>query len=184
MRSTDVLVIVMSLWLPAAAGWAQAGIVDWMDIDCTQSRIGPTNGLHCRATDKLTHDALSTGEGLYRFWSASGIVDDAKYYYYVVEALSSRATLVAKQDLPDAVRGRSPQGRGSANMSAVYQRQDADVVSFDSAANESCIGIRKIGPRSAQEAKWILYATRCVPAGEPVTDGDISNFVRQARIRE
>jgi hypothetical protein len=178
-----VLVILISLWLPAVA-FAQAGSVDWMDIDCTQSRIGPTDGLHCRATGKLTHDALSTGEGLYRFWNASGIVEDTKYYYYVVEALSAKAAIVSKQDLADAVRGRSPQGRGSANMSEVSQRQDADVVSFESAAKESCIGIRKTGSGNAQGAKWVLYATRCVPQGQPVTDGDIAAFVRHARIRE
>ena len=142
MRSTGVLVVLMSLGWPAVAS-AQAGSVDWMDIDCAQSRIGPTDGLRCRASDKLTHDALSTGEGLYRFWNASGSVADTKYYYYVAEALSTKAALVAKQDLADAVRGRSPQGRGSTNMSDVSQRQGADVVSFESAAEEACIGIQR-----------------------------------------
>lgn len=183
MRSMSGLVMLVSLVLPAIAS-AQAGIVDWADIDCAISRIEPTDGLRCRATDKLTHDALSTGEGLYRFWNASGSIEDIKYYYYVAEALSAKATVVARQDLPDAVRGRSPQGRGSANMSDVHQRQDADVVSFESAAKESCIGIRKTGPGNGQGAKWVLYATRCVPSDKPVTDGDIAAFVRQARIRE
>ena len=184
MRLTGVLVMLASMmWLPAAAS-AQAGNVDWVDIDCTKSRIGPTDGLRCRATDKLTNDALSTGEGLYRFWSASGSVEDTKYYYYVAEALSTKAAIVARQDLPDAVRGRSPQGRGSVNMSDVRQREDADFVSFQSAAKESCIGIRKTGPGNGQGAKWVLYATRCVPQGQPVTDADIAAFVRQARIRE
>jgi hypothetical protein len=183
MRSIGLLVVLASLWLPAAA-WAQASSVDWMDIDCRQSRIGPTDGLRCRATDKLTRDALSTGEGLYRFWNASGSIDDARYYYYVAEALSAKAAIVAKQDLSDVLRGRSPQGWGSVNMSDVRQRQDADFVSFESAAKESCIGIRKIGPGFGQGAKWVLYATRCVPAGQPVTDGDIAAFVHQARIRE
>ena len=182
MRLMTVLLLV-SLWLPAAAS-AQAGSVEWLDIDCAQSRIGPTDGLRCRATDKLTSDALSTGEALYRFWNASGSVGDTKYYYYVVEALSAKAAIVVKQDLPDAVRGRSPQGRGSVHMSDVRQRQDADLVSFESAAQESCIGIRKIGPGNGQGAKWVLYATRCVPAGQPVTDGDIAAVVRQARVRE
>ena len=183
MRSMGVLVMFVSLGLPAAAS-AQAGSVDWVDIDCRQSRIGPTDGLRCRATDKLTSDPLSTGEGLYRFWNASGSVEDTKYYYYVAEALSAKAAIVARPDLPDAVRGRSPQGRGSANMSEVRQRQDADVVSFESAEKESCIGLRKTGPGNGQGARWVLYATRCVPQGQPVTDGDIAAFVRQARIRE
>ncbi len=183
-RSTGaVLAGLMSLWLPAAA-WAQAGGVEWADIDCRESRIGPTDGLRCRATAELTNDALSTGEGLYRFWSAFGTVKDVKYYYYVAEALNAKSAIVAKQGLPDAVRVRSPQGRGSANMSDVGQRQDADFVSFESAAKESCVGIRKTGPGHAQGSKWVLYATRCAPPGQPVTDGDIAAFVRQARIRE
>jgi hypothetical protein len=183
MRSICGLMILMSLWLPAVAS-AQAGSVDWVDIDCAQSRIGPTDGLRCRATNKLTDDGLSTGEGFYRFWNASGSVEDTKYYYYVAEALSAKAAIAAKQDLPDALRGRSPQGRGSANMSDVHQRQDAELVSFQSAAKESCIGLRKTGPGNGQGAKWVLYATRCVPPGQSVTDGDIASFVRHARIRE
>jgi len=183
MRSIGVLFLLATLCQPAAAS-AQAGSVEWMDIDCTKSRIWPTDGLRCRATDKLTRDALSTGEGLYRFWSASGSVGGAKYYYYVVEALSAKAAIVANQNLPDVVRGRSPQGWGSVNMSDVRQRQGADFVSFESAAKESCIGIRKIGPTNAEGARWVLYATRCVPAGQPVTDADIAAFVHQARIRE
>src|SRR3954452_14175359 len=115
MRSMGVFVILASMMgLPAAAS-AQAGSVDWVDIDCTKSRIAPTDGLRCRATDKLTSDALATSEGLYRFWNASGSIEDTKYYYYVAEALSAKAAIIAKQDLPDAVRGRSPHGRGSAN---------------------------------------------------------------------
>jgi hypothetical protein len=183
MRSIGVLFLVVALGQPAVAS-AQAGSVEWMDIDCAKSRISPTDGLRCRATDKLTRDALSTGEGLYRFWSASGSVEGAKYYYYVAEALSAKAAIAAKQNLPDVVRGRSPQGWGSVNMSDVRQRQGADFVSFESAAKESCIGIRKTGPANAQGAQWVLYATRCVPAGRPVTDADIATFVRQARIRE
>jgi hypothetical protein len=69
-------------------------------------------------------------------------------------------------------------------MSEVRQRQDADVVSFESAEKESCIGIRKTGRRNGPGISWILYATRCVPHGQPVTDGDIAAFVRHARIRE
>jgi hypothetical protein len=183
MRWTGVLAVLASTWGPAVA-WAQSGNVDWADIDCTESRIASTDGLRCRATEKLTSDAMSTGEGLYRFWNASGTVEDAKYYYYVAEALSAKSALVARQDLPDAVRVRSPQGRGSANMSDVGQRLDADFVSFESAAKEPCIGIRKTGPGSTQGANWVLYATRCVPPGRSVTDADIATFVRQARIRD
>src|SRR5262249_53910924 len=61
-----VLVATMALGLPARA-WAQAAVVDWADVDCSQSRIWPTMGLHCRATSALTNDALATGQGMFRF---------------------------------------------------------------------------------------------------------------------
>lgn len=178
-----MLAMVAAIVLPNMA-LAQSGSVEWADIDCTQSRIMPTEGLRCRATDTLTSDAMATGEALYRYWNASGSINDVKYYYYVAEALSTKSAIMPEQGLADAVRVRSPQGRGSANMSDVVQRQDADFVSFEGPGKESCAGIRKIGPSHAQGAKWILYATRCVPQGQPVTDADIATFVRQARLRE
>jgi len=178
-----VLTVLAAMGLPSLA-CAQSGSVEWAEIDCAQSRIVPTEGLRCRATDKLTSDGLSTGEALYRYWNASGTINDVKYYYYVAEALSTKSAIVAEQGLPDAVRVRSPQGRGSANMSDVVQRQDADFVSFEGPGKESCAGIRKIGPSHAQGAKWVLYATRCVPKGLPVTDAEIATFVRQARVRD
>ena len=49
---------------------------------------------------------------------------------------------------------------------------------------KSCVGIRKNGPTNPQGTRWVLYATRCVPPGEPVTDRDIDRFVRDARLRE
>jgi hypothetical protein len=53
-----------------------------------------------------------------------------------------------------------------------------------SAAKESCVGIRKNGPTNPQGTRWVLYATRCVPPGEQVTERDIDRFVREARLRE
>jgi hypothetical protein len=182
-RWTAVLTVLAVIGLPGMA-WAQSGSVDWADVDCLQSRIVPTEGLRCRATGKLTSDALSTGEPLYRYWNASGTVKDVKYYYYVAEALSTKSAIMPEQGWPDAVRVRSPQGRGSANMSDVVQRLDADFVSFQGPGRESCVGIRKIGPSHAQGAKWVLYATRCAPEGQQVADAEIATFVRQARVRQ
>jgi len=49
---------------------------------------------------------------------------------------------------------------------------------------EPCVGIRKTGPVSAEGARWLLYATRCVPSGQSITEADIEGFVREARLRE
>lgn len=182
-RRSLVLAAMVAVGLPTGT-WAQAAAVDWADIDCATSRIRPTAGLHCRATSALTNDALSTGQGMFRFWNAAGTVRDVKYYYYVAEAVHPTSAVVAKQDLSDALRARSPQARGSINMSDVRQRKDADVVSFTSAAKESCVGIRKNGPTNPQGTRWVLYATRCAPAGEQITERDVDRFVRDARLRE
>jgi hypothetical protein len=183
MRLERVLGAMAAVLLPIAA-FAQAASIDWGDVDCSQSRIWPTTGLRCRTTSELTNDALSTGRALFRFWNASGTLRDGKYYYYVAEAVHPRTGVVSTQELADALRSRSPQARGSLSMSDIRRHKDADFVSFQSAANESCVGIRKVGPGSAQGTRWVLYATRCAPPGQSITEADIDSFVRQARLRE
>ena len=183
MRLERVLGVALSVLLPMAA-FAQSGGVEWADVDCAQSRIWPTMGLSCRSTAELTPGGLSRGADHFRFWNAVGTVRDVKYYYYVAEAVHPRAAIVSKQDLADALRARSPQARGSADMSEVRQLQGVDFVSFLSAAKEPCVGIRKTGPVNAEGARWLLYATRCVPPGQSITEADIDGFVREARLRE
>jgi hypothetical protein len=178
-----VLAATVALGLPAGA-WAQAAGVDWADVDCAQSRIWPTMGLHCHVTSALTKDGLSTGQGMFRFWNAAGTVKDVKYYYYVAEAVHPTSVLVTKQDLVDALRARSLEARGSLNMSDVRHHDDADYVSFTSAAREACVGIRKNGPTNPQGTRWVLYATRCGPPGQPITEREIDRFVRDAHLRE
>jgi hypothetical protein len=169
--------------LPMAA-LAQAGGIDWAEVDCTKSRIRPTAGLSCRTTAELTRDAFSTGSGHFRFWNAVGTIKDVKYYYYVAEAVNPDIGVVSKQDLADALRLRSPQAKGRVQMSAIRRYKDADFVSFQSTAREACVGIRKIGPGNAQGNRWVLYGTRCVPPGQQITEADIDAFVREARLRE
>jgi hypothetical protein len=94
------------------------------------------------------------------------------------------AGVVSKQELADALRLRSPQAKGSIQMSDVRQRLGADFLSFQNTAQEACVGLRKIGPGNAQGTRWVLYATRCVPPGKQITDADIDSFVREARLRD
>ena len=180
-RLARVLGTAMAM-LPLAA-FAQGASVDWADVDCAHSRIWPTSGLRCRTTSDAAADAR-VAQDLVRFWNAVGTVEDVKYYYYVAEATHPRVGIVATQELADALRSRSPQARGSVGMSAIRQHKDADFVSFQSAARESCIGIRKIGPHNAQGMRWVLYATRCVPPGQQISEVDLDGFVGQARLRE
>ena len=181
MRLERVLGVALSVLLLPMAAHAQAGGVDWADVDCALSRIWPTMGLRCRST---AQEGLSRGADHFRFWNAAGTVKDVKYYYYVAEAVHPTSALAAKHDLVAALRARSLEARGSISMSDVRQHDDADYVSFMSAAKESCVGIRKNGPTNPQGTRWVLYATRCVPPGEQVTERDIDRFVREARLRE
>jgi len=183
MRLPRVLGAIASALLPTAA-LAQVGGIDWAEVDCAKSRIWPTVGLSCRTTAELTRDAFSNGSGHFRFWNAAGTVRDVKYYYYVAEAVNPAAGVVSKQDLADALRLRSPQAKGSVQMSDIRQVRDADFVSFQNTAKEACVGLRKIGPGNAQGIRWVLYATRCVPPGQQITEADIDSFVREARLRE
>lgn len=183
MRLMRVLGAVVSAMLPTAV-LAQAGGIDWVDVDCAQSRLWPTTGLHCRTTPMLSRDAISTGSGNFRFWNASGTVQDVKYYYYAIEAVNPGSGVTSRQDLSDALRARTPLARGSLSMSDVRRLEDADLVSFVSATQEACVGMRKMGPANAQGARWVLYATRCAPQGQQIAEADIDAFVREARLRD
>jgi hypothetical protein len=183
LRLARVLGMVVVAAMPPFAASAQGPGVEWADVDCASSRIWPTSGLRCRTTSDAARDVRSP-QALFRFWNAAGTVEDVKYYYYVAEAMHPRLGVVSTQELADALRSRSPQARGSLSMSDVRQHKDADFVSFQSAARESCIGIRKIGPNNAQGTRWVLYATRCVPPGQQISEAELDGFVRQARLRE
>jgi hypothetical protein len=182
-RLGSVLGAIASAMLPIVA-FAQAGGVEWSEIDCAQSRLWPTHGLRCRTTAAEPGKEPSRSDSPFRFWNAGGTVQDTKYYYYAAEAVNPGAGVVAPQDIADALRSRSPHARGSTAMSDVRHRQDADYVSFKSAANEACIGLRKVGPGNTAGTRWVLYATRCVPPGQQITDADIDTFVKEARLKE
>ena len=182
LRLARVLGMVVAAMLPVDV-LAQSAGVEWADVDCAQSRIWPTSGLRCRISSDRSRDARSP-QSLFRFWNAAGTVEDVTYYYYVAEATHPRLAVASTQELADALRSRSPQARGSIGMSDIQQHKDADFVSFRSAALESCIGIRKTGPNNALGTRWVLYATRCVPPGQQISEADIDSFVREARLRE
>lgn len=94
------------------------------------------------------------------------------------------ASVVSPLNLADALRSRSPHTRGSTAMSDVRHHLDANYVSFRSATNEACIGLRKIGPGNTAGTRWVLYATRCGPAGCTLTEADIDGFIKEARLKE
>jgi hypothetical protein len=168
--------------LPAYAG-AQEKIV-WSDVDCAQSKLVTPAGLRCRATNVFGTRgvATSTGGGQVKSWNASGIVQQTKLYYYVTEIIDT-TSYVQVASLSDDIRVISPQAKGAANMSGLERKGDADLVTFNNAQNDNCVGIRKYEPARGGGYRWVLYATRCTPAAQKASDAEISAFSAAAGFR-
>jgi hypothetical protein len=156
---------------------------EWSDTDCAQSKIVAPPGLRCRETNiaGTRGVAKSTGGGLTKRWNAFGTIGQAKLYYYVSESIDTGSYIQVGQ-LVDVIRNVSPQAKDARNMSAPAQRAGVDVVTFTS-AKDSCVGFRKLGPSSHSGYRWVLYATRCVPAGQKVPDADSDAFITAADFR-
>jgi hypothetical protein len=156
----------------------------WTDLDCAASRIVVPAGFRCRTTSSYaatTAIAGGNGGGAFQAWTAAGTIGKARLYYALTATVSTSGG-VRPIALAEDIR-KLPQGKDGKDMSELVHRGDADTVTFKSAANESCVGIRKVGPSSLTAYRWILQATRCLPAGQAASDADIDTFIREARVR-
>ncbi len=171
--------LLLGVGVDAGAG-AQETIV-WSDIDCSQSKLVVPAGLRCRETNEAgtRGRATSTGIGVTKRWNAFGTVDRVKLYYYVHEVLSPR-THISVGQMTEVLHGVSPEAKGASKMSEPTPRSGADFVTFVGAKQERCVGIRKLGPSTGTGIAWVLYATRCAPAGQRTSDSDIEAFVTTA----
>jgi hypothetical protein len=162
---------------------AQETIV-WSDIDCAQSKLVVPAGLRCRETNEVgtRGRATSTGGGVTKRWAAFGTQQQVRLYYYVHEVLSMRSFVQVGQ-FTDVLRGTSPEAKGASHMSQPTARNGVDLVTFASARGENCIGLRRLGPSAAKGVAWVLYATRCAPAGRKATDAEIDGFIAAADFR-
>jgi hypothetical protein len=162
---------------------AQETIV-WSDVDCAQSKLVIPAGLKCRSTNTVgTRGApTSTGGGQVKYWSASGILQQVKLYYYVNEIVSMTSNVKVGQ-LVDDIRLISPQAKSASNMSGLEKKGDADLVTFNNSQNDNCVGIRKYGSSRGGGYSWVLYATRCTPPARKASDADVSAFIAGAGFR-
>jgi hypothetical protein len=168
----------------ATCASAQEKII-WSDMDCSQSRLVIPARLKCRETNLFgTRGApTSTGGGQVKAWSASGILQQAKLYYYVIEAVDTQSGVQVGR-LGDDVRIISPQARAVGEMSGIERKGAAAVVTFVNTAKDDCVGIRKYGPNRSGGYRWVLYATRCTPAGRKASSADNNAFIADACFRQ
>jgi hypothetical protein len=185
MTRLSIAALMGGLIAGLATSAAAQGTIAWSDVDCAQSKIVAPAGLKCRATNLVGTSGVptSTGGGQVKRWSAYGIVQQTKLFYYVTEIVDTRSFVqVAK--LSDDIRGVSPQAKGAENMSAPERKGDTDLVTFTNAQNDNCVGIRKTGAARGGGYSWVLYATRCTPAAQKASDADINAFIAAAGFRQ
>lgn len=177
-------VIIVLLLLGLSFGAAAQETIVWSDIDCGQSKLVVPAGLRCRETNEVgtRGRATSTGGGVTKRWAAFGTQQQVKLYYYVHEVLSMRSFVQVGQ-FTEVLRGTSPEAKGGSHMSEPTARGGVDLVTFTGAHGEGCLGIRRLGPSAGKGVAWVLYATRCAPAGRKASNAEIDAFIAAADFR-
>jgi hypothetical protein len=157
----------------------------WSDINCAQSKLVIPAGLSCKETNTAgtRNAAKSTGGGLTKRWSAYGTLQQVKLYYYVHDDFDGKS-FVQVRDLAGETSNMGNQARGATNISAPSKKGDADLVTFNNATGDNCIGIRKYGPPRGGGFGWVMWASRCTPAAVRASDADITAFIAGAGFRQ
>ena len=187
LRSTLVWTLGMSCLVGQTMDALAQQYPVWANIDCAQSKIAAPVGLKCRATQEASGSTGSISGagagGMFRWWSVFGTLRGVKFYYRLSEATSLRAEIRESASLEDGIKKMSPQGKEAKDFSAMTHRAGVDLLTFASAAGESCVGIRRYGPSALTGYKWILNATRCTPKGNPASEAEVDKFISEAGYR-
>ena len=172
---------VASLSLEASA----QDTVKWWDIACVHAKMSVPAGLRCKTTQNYASQSGWGGNagGTFRQWQALGQVGGVLYFYGLEEATSLEASLAPTGALQDQIKAEMGTANAARNFSALVHRRGVDFMTFTAGSNDSCVALRRYGPSSGAEYKWILSALRCEPAGRPTTDADIDVFIAGATVR-
>jgi hypothetical protein len=176
------LVVLAALSL-ASLG-ADAAAQTWSYLDCAASRIVVPADFYCRTTSPYAATAAiagGNGGGTFQAWTAAGTTGKARLYYILTATVGTSGGVRPIALAEDILK--LPQVQRSTGMSELVHRGDGDMVTFKSAANQSCNGIRKVGPSSSTAYRWVLQATHCLPAGQVASDADIDTFIHEARVK-
>jgi hypothetical protein len=179
-----VAAVGLALGLAGAAFGQET--VRWYGIDCSHSRIAAPPGLTCRTTQNYAggqHGWGGDAGGTFRQWVAAGHVQGAGVFYYLNEATSLGAALLAGGSLQSAIRAEMHDGNMVHDFSPMGHRGGADYMTFTSAQGQSCVGVRRYGPSQGGGYQWILHAVRCERRGTPMTEAEIDSFIASARYR-
>jgi hypothetical protein len=155
------------------------------EIACAHSRLAVPDGLRCQTTRNYSgfpNSADSDPGGTFRNWLASGTVDGVQYLYLMVEVTSMNVGLNPVKTLHDTIKAEIALARAT-NFSALAHRGGADLMTFDIAAGNACVGIRRYGPSETVGYRWILNAVRCEPPGRTISEPDIDSFIAGATVR-
>ncbi len=158
---------------------AQNNHTTWTDIDCGQLRIPAAVGLKCQGLNYAGVNSYVTGpNGTYRQSNASGTINKVKLLYILMETTSLQSAVSTRSTLAETLKLLTPQ---ATNFSELTTRDGVDFVTFTGIAGAACIGIRRFGTAAIAGYKWIVYATRCVPAKTPVPDADTAAFIASTK---
>lgn len=188
-RTLSAVLIGLASTAPLVAVLAQDEFV-WSNIDCAESRIIAPDGLKCRATQNYpggrANDAAADGKAIFHAWSAYGTRGDAKLYYFLSEAISPGTFHRPTKNLVEIMVNRGEQGEDTKHFSRPQKTTGGDYLTFTSSKGESyfgelhsCLGIRKLGQVQGDGYKWVLYATRCVPGQQSMTEADAIRFLAE-----
>jgi hypothetical protein len=161
-------------WTVAHAQEAKA----YSDISCDQSQLVVSVGLRCRATQEFGSTAVTSkaGAGLYRNYTAFGKTGGATVYYMLYDSVAPQSNQQS-MSVEQAVLNLSPEGKHAAGFSQPSPTEGGDYLTFTSSKGDSCLGVRKLGPRQGSGYKWVVYATRCVAPGKAATQSDAQSFL-------
>ena len=178
MRPAIWKAILLAFACSASAGVVAQDTHVWTDTDCTQVRIAAAAGLRCRSLASAGVATSVTGAGgTFRQLNASGIVNKVKLFYCLFETTSLQSAVSTRSTLAETLKSVSPYAKTASGFSELSTRDGVDLVTFTGSAGDACIGIRRFGTAAIGGYKWIVYATRCVPAKTAVPDGDVAAFI-------
>ncbi len=154
----------------------------WADIDCALLKIPAAIGLKCRGLSYAgINSSVTSAGGTFRQLNAIGTINKTKLFYHLHDTTSLQSGVSTRVTLPETLKSISPQARTATNFSQMTARDGVDLVSFTGSAGDNCIGIRRFGTAALVGYKWIVYATRCVPAKTAVPDGDVAAFIASTK---
>ena len=180
LSTIGMAIVAVSLFaVPAAAQQA----LKFTTIGCSESKIVGSGDLCLASNDRAGGDYPgSSGGGLFKYWVARNKGAELKVYYYVVEAIGARST-VRPSALVDEIKAAIPMAKGATGFTESRATTGADYTTFQSAAGQSCVGIRKLGASRAEGYAWVMFAGSCRPGTAPIGEAEVAAFAAKTDFR-